>query len=205
MTCCIAASPSPSDAFSVAGLRTSAPGLSHSGQRDVSEKANEPSAGPSRSLNGIDPAGLVTEDDTTGRDARGRIRRPGHWTVLPSLLARNRGYVTCSLAARLMYVTAWLFSNRERTDGKLHAVDFRTVAAESQLSEREAQDAAGELVQAKLWNGRLPGPGYELVGFLAWNYSAQEIEHKAELARVRMQTGRDSKKGSPNNPSKETD
>lgn len=164
----------------------------------MAQKANEPSAGPSQSLNGIDHAGLVTADDTTaGRDALGRIRRPGHWTVLPSQVARGKHYMRCSLQARHLYLIAWLYANRERTDGTLHMPDFRNVAAETQLSEREAEDAAGELVQANLWTGRLPGPGYKLRDFLAWNYSAQEIDHKAELARERMRK-HDGKRFPPN-------
>ena len=161
----------------------------------MAQKANEPSGGPSRSPNGAIDPGLVTADDTrAGRDALGRIRRPGHWTVLPSQVARGKYYMRCSLQARHLYLIAWLYANRERTDGTLHMPDFRNVAAETQLSEREAEDVAGELVQANLWTGRLPGPGYELVDFLAWNYSAQEIDHKAELARERMRK-HDGKKG----------
>jgi hypothetical protein len=164
----------------------------------VGEKVSEPSAsGPSRSLDGIDPPELAAEDITT----RERIRRPGPWTAVPSHIARDRSYMKCSLQARHLHLMAWLYSNRERVDGKLGRADFRSVAAESQLSELEAIDAAAELVAAGLWR---PGdePRFELVGFLDWNLCAEAIGERAAAARARMQKVRAAQKGSPNNPSK---
>jgi hypothetical protein len=161
----------------------------------VSEKVSEPYVPPPSRSNGIEASdnGLAAENDTT----RERIRRPGPWTAVPSHIARDRHYMSCSLPARHMHLIAWLYANRERVDGRLHMPDFRTVAAEAQLSEVEATSAAAELVTAGLWQGRLPGSGYELTGFLKWNLCASEIESRAEQSRQRAQRWRGDQKVSP--------
>jgi hypothetical protein len=99
---------------------------------------------------------------------------------------------------------SWLLCNRERTDGRLHMPDFRMAVAEAQLSEVEATSAAVELVEAGLWLGRLPGPGYELANFLKWNLDAAEINARAAENLQRVHAFRAAKKGSPD-PSKETE
>ena len=137
---------------------------------------------------------MQTEDNT-----HPRLRRPGSWTPVPSQIARDRNYMGCSLAARHMHLIAWLYSNREHTDGKLSTADFRNVAAESQLAEGGAMVAAAELVDAGLWTRDL-----ELVDFLKWNHTAEEIKSRAAENLASVQAfRRDGKKGSPD-PSKES-
>jgi hypothetical protein len=131
-------------------------------------------------------------DSTADGAPAERFRRPGPWTAVPSHIARDRGYMGCSLAARHMHLMAWLYCNRERTDGNLSKADFRNVAAESQLSESEAEEAARELVSAALWR-----PGYELADFLRWNLSAQEIEKRAAENAERVKAFRAAQKVSP--------
>jgi hypothetical protein len=117
---------------------------------------------------------------------------------MPSHIVRNRSYMNCSQPARLMHLVAWLYANRERTDGKLSKADFGFVAAECQLSELEAKSAAQELVTAGLWH-----PGYELVDFLKWNLNRREIENRAADNLARQHTHR-AKKVSPD-PFQETE
>jgi hypothetical protein len=57
---------------------------------------------------------------------------------------------------------------------RLHIPAFRSVA-----SDREAHEAADELVLASLRQGWLPGPGFKLVGFLKWNLDSSEIGNGA--------------------------
>lgn len=115
------------------------------------------------------------------KDTTERFRRPGPWTAVPSHLARDRAFMRLSLQARYLHVIAWLYANRERTDGVLGAADFRNVSAEAQLSELEASAAVAELVDAGLWRS-----GYELVDFLKWNLDAEEIKSRAAENRTRV-------------------
>ena len=136
---------------------------------------------------------MQTEDNT-----QPRLRRPGSWTPVPSQIARDRNYMACSLAARHMHLIAWLYSNREHTDGRLSTGDFRNIAAESQLSEGGAMVAAGELVDAGLWTRE-----FELVDFLKWNHTAEEIKSRAAENLARVQAFRASPKKVSPDPSQE--